>query len=125
MIGRRVVDPLLAGDEADRILAELGREAAVRLLREHPQRPGVDAAAALLQDLERVVRLARVRRPEVRDDRLGLRPPLRERDLDRALGALHRRVAPAARARWWRSERLGRFARPRPCLRPPGMRKER
>ena len=92
MIGAVVVDALLARDEADRILAELGREAAVRLLGEHPQRPGVDAAAALLQHLERVVGLARVRRAEVGDDRLGLDAALRERDLDRALGARHRGV---------------------------------
>ena len=69
---RRVVDALLARDKADGVLAEIGREAPVRLLREHPQRPGVDAAAALLQDLERVVRLARVGRAEVGDDGVRL-----------------------------------------------------
>ena len=72
MIGARVVDALLAGDEADVLRAELGGEAPVRLLGEHPQRAGVDAAAALLQHLERVVGLARVRRAEVGDDGLGL-----------------------------------------------------
>ena len=118
---RRVVDALLARDEPDGVLPELGREPAVRLLREHPQRPGVDAAAALLEDLERVVGLARVRRAEVGDDRLGLDAPRRQGDLDRALRARTAAFTPAARARWWRSERLGRFARPRPCLRPPGM----
>ena len=89
MIGAVVVDPLLARDEADGVLAELGREAPVRLLREHPQRPGVDAAAPLLQELERVVGLARVGRAEVGDDGLRLGPSPRQRDLDRALGAAH------------------------------------
>ena len=44
----------------------------MRLLREHPQRPGVDAAALLGEELERVVGLARVRRAEVGDDGLRL-----------------------------------------------------
>ena len=94
MIGAVVVDALLARDEADRVLAELGREAAVRLLREHPQRPGVDAAAPLLQELERVVGLARVGRAEVRDD-----------------GSPAATAAAAARSR----SRPRRGARPRAC----------
>ena len=64
----------------------------MRLLREHPQRAGVDAAAALLQHLERVVGLAGVRRAEVGDDRLGLDAAGGKRDLDRALGAPDGRV---------------------------------
>ncbi len=83
----RVVDALLAGDEADGVLPQLGREPAVRLLREHAQRPRVDPAAALLQHLERVVGLAGVRRAEVRDDRLRLDAPCRQADLDRAFRA--------------------------------------
>ena len=89
---RRVVDALLAGDEADGVLPELGREPAVGLLREHPQRPRVDAAAALLEHLERVVGLAGVRRAEVGDDRLRLHAPRRQGDLDRALRARDRGV---------------------------------
>ena len=88
----RVVDALLTGDEPDGLLPELGREPAVRLLREHAQRPRVDAAAALLEHLERVVGLAGVRRAEVGDDRLGRHAPDRQRDLDRALRAGNRGV---------------------------------
>ena len=78
---RRVrVDALLAGDEADARVAELGREPAVRLLREHPQRRRVDAAAVLDEEAERVVRLARVRRAEMRDHRLRLGVPLGQPD---------------------------------------------
>ena len=65
---RVLVDALLAGDEADAFVAELGREPAVRLLREHAQRRRVHAAAGLDEESQRVVRLPRVRRPEVRDD---------------------------------------------------------
>ena len=61
-------------------------EPAVRLLREHPQRPGVDAAPRLGELLERGVGLPGVRRPEVRDDALGLALARRQRDLDPALG---------------------------------------
>ena len=78
----RVVDSLLAGDEADGVLPQLGREPAVCLLREHAERPRVDTAAALLQHLERVVGLAGVRRAEVRHDRLRLNAPCRQADLD-------------------------------------------
>ena len=78
---RRVgVDALLAGDEADAVLAELRREPAVRLLREHAQRRRVDAAAVLDEEPQRVVRLAGVRRPEMGDDRLRLDRPLRQPD---------------------------------------------
>ena len=74
---RRVgIDPLLAGHETDALLAELRREPPVRLLREHPQRRRVDAAAVLDEEAERVVRLAGVGRPEVRDHRLRLDAPL-------------------------------------------------
>jgi len=55
------------------------------LLREHSQRAGVDASPVLGEELERVVRLPRVRRPEVRDDRLGRRAPLGQPDLDPVL----------------------------------------
>ena len=76
---RRVgIDPLLAGDEPDAVLAELGRQAAVRFLREHPQRRRVDAAPVLDEEAQRVVRLARVRRAEMRNHRLGRGGPLRE-----------------------------------------------
>ena len=70
---RRVgIDALLAGDEADALLAELGGEPAVRLLREHPQRRRVDAAAVLDEEPQRVVRLPGVRRSEMGDHRLRL-----------------------------------------------------
>ena len=84
-----LVDALLPRDEADGVGADLRRQPAMCLLREHPQRPRVDAATALLEHLERVVRLAGVRRAEMRHHGLGLDTTLRERDLDRALGALH------------------------------------
>ena len=76
MIGASLVDALLAGDEADVLVAELRAQAPVRLLREHPQRRGEDAPAGLGEELERRVRLARVRRAEVGDDRLGLDLPV-------------------------------------------------
>ena len=78
---RRVrVDPLLARDEPDALVAELRREPPVRLLREHPQRRRVDAAPGLDEEAERVVRLAGVRRAEVRDHRLRLDAPLGQAD---------------------------------------------
>ena len=89
---RVLVDPLLARDQPDLLLAEQGPEPAVRLLREHPQRAGVDAAPLLGEERQCVMRLAGVRRPEVRDDALGLSPPLGESDLDLSLGALHGRA---------------------------------
>ena len=74
---RRVrIHALLARDEADAVLADLRRQAAVRLLREHAQRRRVDAAAVLDEKAQRVVRLAGVRRPEMRDHRLRLGPAL-------------------------------------------------
>ena len=75
------------------------RQPAVRFLREHPQRAGVDAAPLLGQERERVVGLARVRRTEVRDDALGLAAPLGEPDLDGLLGSLHRRAPVTRRSR--------------------------
>jgi len=79
---RRVrVDALLAGDEADALLPQL--------LGEHAQRRGVDAAAVRDEEAERVVRLPRVRRPEMRDDGLRLGRPLRQAD-----GQLGDRLAP-------------------------------
>ena len=69
-----------------RSVPEPGAEAAVRLLREHAERPGVDASPLLGEELERVVGLARVRRPEMRDDRLRRRTPLGQPDLDPVLG---------------------------------------
>ena len=92
---RARVDPLLARDEADALVAELGREPSVRLLGEHPQRRGVDAAAGLDEEAERVVRLAGIRRPEVRDHRLRL---------DAALGQPHGQLGDGS---------------PRRCLPPP------
>ena len=70
---RVLVDPLLAGDESDVLGADPLAEPSVRLLREHAQRPCVDARALLRELLQRGVRLPRVRRPEVRDDALRLR----------------------------------------------------
>ena len=69
------IDPLLPGHETDALGAELRRQPPVRLLREHPQRRRVHAAAVLDKEAERVVRLARVGGPEVRDHRLGLGAP--------------------------------------------------
>ena len=74
---RVLVDALLARDEPDALVAEPGREPPVRLLREHPERPCVDAPPPLREELERVVGLAGVRRAEVRDDRLRRRSPRR------------------------------------------------
>ena len=81
MIGASLVDPLLAGDEADVLGAELRAQAAVRLLGEHPQRRREDAAPRLGKELECGVSLARVGRPDVRDDGLRLGAPEREDDL--------------------------------------------
>ena len=67
MIGASGVDALLAGDEADAVLPDFGRQPPVRLLREHAQRRRVDAAAVLDEEAQRVVRLAGVRRAEMRD----------------------------------------------------------
>ena len=76
------VDALLARDEADALVAERGGEPAMGLLRQHAQRPCVDAASLLGEERERMVRLPRVRGAEVRDDRLGRRPPPRELETD-------------------------------------------
>ena len=83
---RLLVDPLLAGDQADPLLPEPRAEAAVRLLREHAERPGVDPSPPVGEELERVVGLARVRRPEMRDDRLRRRTTLGQPDRDPVLG---------------------------------------
>ena len=87
-----LVDALLARDEADALGAELRAQAAVRLLGEHAQRRREDAAAGLGQELERRVRLARVGRPDVRDDRLRLGAAERKDDL--RLGDAHVRLLP-------------------------------
>ena len=86
-------------------------ETAMRLLREHPQRPGVDACTLGDELVERRVRLSRVGRAQMRDDALGLAA--------RARGARSRSAARRA-GRRFRSyaggrvaERLGRFCRPR------------
>jgi hypothetical protein len=90
-LDRRVlVDALLARDEADALVAELRRQPPVRLLREHAERPRVNAAPPLREERQRVMRLTGVRRPEVRDDGLRRRPPLGELDLDPVLGPPHR-----------------------------------
>ena len=113
---RVLVDPLLAGDEADGVLAELGGEPAVRLLGEHPQRAGVDAAAALLEDLERVVGLARVRRPEVRDDGLRLRRAAAGSVISIAPSARFTAALHAGRARALMALRAARALRPAASL---------
>ena len=101
---RRVgIDSLLSRYEADAALAELGREASVRLLREHAQRRCIDALPAaasggevlplgdggfaavassstLHEKPQGVVRLAGVGRAEVRDHRLRLDAPLGQAD---------------------------------------------
>ncbi len=64
---RVLVDPLLAREQPDPIRADHRAEPAMRLLREHPQRAGVDASPVLGEERECVVGLARVRRAEVRD----------------------------------------------------------
>jgi hypothetical protein len=53
----------------------------MRLLGEHPKRRREDAAARIGEELERGVGLARVRRPDVRDDGLRLGAPERKDDL--------------------------------------------
>ena len=78
---RVLVDPLLAGDEADALGAELRDELAMRLLRQHPQRRREDPAPGLGEELERRVRLAGVRRAEVGDHGLGLGGAGRKPDL--------------------------------------------
>ena len=74
------VHALLAGHETDVLLADLGGEPPVRLLREHPQRRSVDPASRFDEEAERVVRLAGVRRPQVGDHRLRLDAALRQPD---------------------------------------------
>ena len=76
-----LVHTLFARDEADMLRTELGAQAAMRLLGEHPERCGEDAAARIGEELERRVRLARVGRADMRDDGLRLRAPEREDDL--------------------------------------------
>ena len=71
---RVLVDPLLTREQADPVRADDRAEPAVGLLREHPQRAGVDTAPLLGEERERVVGLARVRRPEVGDDGRRLAP---------------------------------------------------
>ena len=78
---RVLVHALLAGDEADVLRAELRAQAAMRLLGEHPERRREDAAPRVGEELERGVGLARVGRPDVRDDGLRLRAPERKDDL--------------------------------------------
>ncbi len=90
---RAGIDALLARDEAHLLLAELVGQPTVRFLREHPQRPRVHAPPVLGQEAERLVRLAGVRRAEVRDHGLRLHAPRRQPDLDPPLRLLHRRVA--------------------------------
>ena len=87
--GRVLVDALLAGDQTDVLGADPLAEAAVRLLREHPERACVDAGPLLRELAQRRVRLAGVRRPEVRDDALGLDAARRKRDRDAALCLAH------------------------------------
>jgi hypothetical protein len=53
----------------------------MRFLREHPERRCEDPAARVGEELERGVGLARVGRPDVRDDGLRLGSPEREDDL--------------------------------------------
>jgi hypothetical protein len=65
----------------------------MRLLREHAQRRREHAAAAIGEELERGVRLPRVRRPEVGDDGLRLEAPGGEDDL--RLGDAHVGLAAA------------------------------
>ena len=110
---RVLVDPLLARDEADPVGAEQRPESPVRLLREHPQRAGVDAAPLLGEKRERVVGLARVRRAEVRDDCLRLAPPLREADCDAALGPVHCGTPVGTRGASVASRARGALGRPR------------
>ena len=92
-----LVDALFPRHEADAVLPERRRESPMSLLRQHPQRPCVHAGAMLREVGEGIVRLAGVRRPEVRDDRVGRRPPLRQPDLDAILGAPHGGVLVGAR----------------------------
>ena len=77
-----------------RVGPELRAQAPMRLLGEHPEGRGEDAAAGLGEELERGVRLARVRRPDVGDDRLRLDAPRGEDDL--RLGDAEVRFAPRA-----------------------------
>ncbi len=78
---RTLVHALLARHEADALGAQLGAQAAMRLLGEHPERCREDPAARVGEELERRVRLAGVRRPDVRDDGLRLSPPEGKDDL--------------------------------------------
>ena len=103
-----------------RVGAELGGEAPVRLLGEHPQRRR---------------RRRRGRAPSRTSSAWWVLPEfVGPRCATTVSGSVRRcgsviSIAPSARSprldagarRAWRSERLGRFARPRPCLRPPGM----
>lgn len=67
-------------------------ELPVRLLSEHPQRRGEDAATGLGEELERGMGLPGVRRAEMRDDALGLGAAGREPDL--RLGQVRRAMLP-------------------------------
>src|SRR5262245_26138083 len=86
---RTLVDPLFSSDEPYVLGADPVTQAPVRLLREHPQRPGIDARALVRELPQSRMGLPRVRRPEVRDDTLGLDTSRRERDRDPLLGRAH------------------------------------
>src|SRR4029079_11109027 len=103
------------------------------LLGEHAERPRVHAAPSLGEELEGVVGLARVRRAEMRDDRLRRRAPLGEPDRDAVLGTpdrgalvcarrtgVARRPRRSARRTWAWSTASGHRATVAAALRGPG-----
>ena len=91
---RALVHALLARDQCDVLRADPLAEPSVRLLRQHPQRARVDASSPLDEQLQRLVRLPRVGRPEVRDHRLRLDEPARQLEPDLPLGARGRLPPP-------------------------------
>ena len=99
-----LVDALLAGDEADRSAPSWRREPAVRLLREHPQRPGVDAAPLLGEEL-------RARRGSCRSS--SARGGRRRSPADRRRSGSRISIGPSARFAPPRAVGAGRAGVPR------------
>ena len=107
---RALVDPLLAGDEPDVLGSDPLAEPSVRLLGEHPERPGVDAGA-LVGELARAPRTSS-RSSSGRGARRRARARM-PRDGSETVIRFSAACTACAGRRRARLERLGRFCLPR------------